>query len=135
MGVRERPSSCVCGREWWEAPYIVLEVGSHHHQVWKHQQLTLVDQNKLPAKLHLAGKQGGFGRTPGSAGPTLPPLTTVLLWYSACWVLMSDGRCRGLVGQFGLVCGPPLLVLRKMRSSVTSSAYSSCFLLIPDLCS
>ena len=40
----------------------------------------LVDQNKLPAKLHLAGKQGGFGRTPGLASPTLPPLAIVLLW-------------------------------------------------------
>ena len=30
----------------------------------------------------------------------------VLLWYTAWWVLMSDGRCQGLVGQFGLVCGP-----------------------------
>ena len=70
----------------------------------------LEDQINLPAKMHLDGKQGWFGRTTGSAGPTSPPLATVLLWYTAWWVLMSDGRCRGLVGRFGLVCGPPLHV-------------------------
>jgi len=41
------------------------------------------DQHRLPAKMHQDGTQGGFGRTPGSAGPTLPPLATVFLWYSA----------------------------------------------------
>src|SRR6185312_16666724 len=46
----------------------------------------------------------------GSADPLFPPLATVLLWYTAWWVLMSDGQCRGLVGQFALVCGPPLLM-------------------------
>ena len=33
---------------------------------------------------------------------------------------MSDGRCWGLVGRFGLVYGPPLLMLRRTRSSVSS---------------
>ena len=66
----------------------------------------LEDQINLPAKMHLDGKQGRFGRTTGSAGPTMPPLATVLLWYIAWWVLMSDGRCRGLVGRFGLSGGP-----------------------------
>ena len=49
---------------------------------------------------------------------------------------MSDGLCRGLVGRFGLVCGPPLLMLRRTRSSVTSvyvfvvfSSYSGLVLL------
>ena len=46
----------------------------------------------------------------GSADPLWPPLATVFVWYTAWWVLMSDGRCRGLVGRFGLVCGPSLLV-------------------------
>ena len=68
----------------------------------------LEDQINLPAKMHLDGKQGRFGRTTGSAGPTLPPLATVLLWYTAWWVLMSDGRCRarlvGLVWFVGLLC-------------------------------
>ena len=56
----------------------------------------------------------------GSADPFFLPLATVLLWYAAWWILMSDGRCRGLVGRFGLVCGPPLLMLCRTRSSVTS---------------
>ena len=46
----------------------------------------------------------------GSADPPVPPLATAFLRYTAWWVLMSDGRCRGLIGQFGLVCGPPLHV-------------------------
>ena len=60
----------------------------------------LEDQINLSAQMHLDGKLGRFGRT------TLPPLATVLLWYTAWWVLMSDGRCRGLVGRFGLSGGP-----------------------------
>ena len=43
----------------------------------------LEDQINLPAKMHLDGKQGRFGRTTSSASPTLPPLATVLLWYTA----------------------------------------------------
>ena len=43
----------------------------------------LEDQISLPAKMHLDGTQGGFGRTTGLAGPTLLPLATVLLWYTA----------------------------------------------------
>ena len=69
----------------------------------------------------------------GSAYPLFPPLATVLLWYTAWWVLMSDGRCRGLVG---LVCGPPLHVLRRTRSFAMSvcvfivfSSYSGLVLL------
>ena len=46
----------------------------------------------------------------GLAEPLWPPLATAFLWYTAWWVLMSDGRCRGLVGWFGLFCGPSLLV-------------------------
>ena len=85
--------------------------------------------------MHLDGLQGGFGRTPGSADPPVPPLATAFVWETDQWVLLSGSRCRGLDGQFGLSGGPLLLVLRRMRYSVTSSAYSSYFLLIPDLCS
>ena len=49
------------------------------------------DQHRLPAKVHLDGNQGRFGRTMGSAGPTLLPLATAFLWYTAWWVLMSNG--------------------------------------------
>ena len=35
------------------------------------------------------------GVFPGSAGPTLAALATAFLWYTAWWVLMSDGRCWG----------------------------------------
>ena len=66
----------------------------------------LEDQINLPAKMHLDGKQGWFGRTTSSAGRTSPPLATVLLWYTAWWVLMSNGQCRGMVGRFGLSDGP-----------------------------
>ena len=45
----------------------------------------------------------------GSADPLQPPLATAFVWVSAWWVLMSDGRCQGLVGRFGLVCGPPFV--------------------------
>ena len=93
------------------------------------------DQDRLPAKMHMDRCLSRFGRTMGSAGPTLPSLATAFLWYTAWWVLMSDGWYQGLVGRFGLVCGPPLLMLRRTRSSVTLSVYSSCFCLIPDLCS
>ena len=48
-----------------------------------------------------------FGCQVGSADPPVPPLATALLWYTAWWVLMLDGWCRGLVGRLGLVCGPP----------------------------
>ena len=58
------------------------------------------DKIKLPAKKKRERLTGGVGRSP------LPPLATILLWYTAWWVLMSDGQCRGLVGWFGLVCGP-----------------------------
>ena len=43
----------------------------------------------------------------GSADPPVPPLATTFVWVAAWWVLMSDGQCRGWVGRFGLVCGPP----------------------------
>ena len=55
----------------------------------------------------------------GSTDPPLATISTDLCWFTALWVLMSDGRCRGLVGRFGLVCGPPLLMLRRTRSSAT----------------
>src|SRR6185369_4276552 len=71
----------------------------------------------------------------GSADPPVPLLATAFVWVTAWWVLMSDGPCRGLVGRFGLVCGPPLHVLYRTQSSATLFAYLSCFLLIPDLCS
>ena len=76
-----------------------------------------------------------FGRTPSSAGPTLPPLPTILIWYTAWLALVLVRRCRGFVGRFGLSSGPLLHVLRRTRSFAALSAYSSCFLLIPDLCS
>ena len=93
------------------------------------------DQHRLPSKMHLDGSQGRFGRTHGSTGPTLAPLATAFLRVTAWWALMLVRRCRGLVGRFGLSGGPLLHVLRRTRSSATLSAYSSCFLLIPDLCS
>ena len=77
----------------------------------------------------------GFGRTHGSADHTLPPLATAFIWDTTWWVLLSGSRCRGFLGRFGLVCRPLLHVLRRTRSSVTLSVYSSCFLIIPDLCS
>ena len=70
-----------------------------------------------------------FGCQVGPADPSVPPLATALLWYTAWWVLMSDGWCRGLVGRFGLVCGPPLLVLSRMRSSVSSVRICRVFVL------
>ena len=78
-------------------------------------------------------KFSGRGLQVGSADPPVPPLATAFVWVAAWWVLMSDGRCQGLVGRFGLVCGPLLHVLHRTRSSATLSVYSSCFLLIPDL--
>ena len=66
------------------------------------------DQIRLPAKMHLDGSQGRFGRTMGSAGPTLAPLATVFLRVSALWVLMLVCRCQGPVGRFGLSGGPLL---------------------------
>ena len=66
------------------------------------------DQIRLPAKMHLDGSQGRFGRTMGSAGPTLAPLATVFLRVSSLWVLMLVCRCRGPVGRFGLSGGPLL---------------------------
>ena len=62
------------------------------------------DKIRLPAKMHLDGSQGRFGRTMGSAGPTLAPLATIFLRVSALWVC----RCRGPVGRFGLSGGPLL---------------------------
>ena len=95
----------------------------------------LVDQNNLPAKTHLDGRWARFDRPMGLVGPTSPPLATALLWYNAWWGLVLIRRCRGFVGRFGLSSGSLLHVLRSTRSSTTLSAYSSCFLLIPDLCS
>ena len=66
------------------------------------------DQHRLPAKVHLDGSQGRFGRTKGSAGSTLAPLATVFLRVSALWVLMLVYRCQGPVGRFGLSGGPLL---------------------------
>ena len=83
----------------------------------------------FPPKCTWTGLRGG------SADPTLPPLATVFLWHTAWWVLKLVRRWQGFVGQFGLVCGPLLHVLRRTRSSASLSVYSSCFLLIPDLCS
>ena len=77
------------------------------------------DQIRLPAKMHLDGSPGRFGRTMGSAGPTLAPLATVFLRVSAWWVLMLVRRCRVPVGRFGQSGGPLLHVLRRTRSSVT----------------
>jgi len=113
---------------WRSVPAIFIHGNKPNH----HQE----DQRKLLAKMHLDGTQGGSVEPlVGSAGPTLPPLATVLLWETAWWALMSDSRCWGLVGRFGLSCGPLLLLLHRTRYFVTSPAYSSCFLLIPNLCS
>ena len=88
------------------------------------------DKIELPAKTQPVWQPGGVGR------PPLVPNPTDLSWFTALWVLMSDGRCRGLVGRFALVCEPPLLMLRTTRSSVTSvyvfvvfSSYSGLVLL------
>ena len=88
---------------------------------------------KLPAKMHLDGRQGRFGRTMGSADPPLVVLATAFLWVTDWWALRLVRRCRGFLGRFGLVCGPLLHVLCRMRSSENLSAYSSCFHLIFDL--
>ena len=66
------------------------------------------DQHRLSAKVHLDGSQGKFGRTHGSAGPTLVPLATAFLRVSSWWALMLVRRCRGPVGWFGLSGGPLL---------------------------
>ena len=66
------------------------------------------DQIRLPAKMHLDGSQGRFGRTMCSAGPTLAPLATAFLRVSVWWALMLIRRCQGLVGRFGLSGGPLL---------------------------
>ena len=71
------------------------------------------DQHRLPAKVHLDGSQGRFGRTHGSASPTLAPLATAFLHVSAWWALMLVRRCRGLFSRFGLSSGPLLHVLRR----------------------
>ena len=92
------------------------------------------DQDRLPAKMHLDGNQGRFSRTMGSAGPTLVPQATAFFRVTAWWALMLVRRCQGPVSRFGLSGGPLLHELRRTRSSVTLSAYSSCFLLILDLC-
>ena len=42
---------------------------------------------KLPAKMHLDGRQGRFGRTMGSADPSLAILVTAFLWVTNWWVL------------------------------------------------
>ena len=123
----------VCGMRcpfyslWRSVPAIFI-----HGNMPKHHQ---EDKISLPAKMHLDRCQSRFSQPHWLAGPPLPPLSTAFLWYTAWWVLMLDGQCRGLVGQFGLSGGPLLHVLRRTRSSATSSAYSSCFLLILDLCS
>ena len=71
------------------------------------------DQHRLPAKVHLDGNQGRFGRTMGSTGPTLAPLATAFLRVSAWWALMLVRRCWGPVGRFGLSGGPLLDMLRR----------------------
>ena len=135
MRVRERLPSGVCGVSGGRPLLLLLRSVParviHGNTCNRLQE----DQSKLPAKMHLDGKWARFGRPMGSAGSTSLPLGTDLLWYTTWWALMLVRRCRGLVSQFALTCGPLLDMLRKMRSSVVSSAYSSCFLLIPDLCS
>ena len=85
---------------WRSVPAIFI----HENMPNRHQE----DQNRLPAKMHLYGRWSRFGRPMGSAGPTSPPLATVLLWYTAWWALVLVRRCRGFVGRFGLsgVSGP-----------------------------
>ena len=110
---------------WRSVPIIFI----HGNMPNRHQE----DKFSLPAKMHLDRSQGRFGRTMGSACPILVPLATVFLRVSAWWVLMLVRQCLGPVGQFGLSGGPLLLLLCRMQYSVTSSAYSLCFLLILDL--
>ena len=93
------------------------------------------DKIELPVKMHWTGACPGLAEPMVRPAPTLVPLATAFLWVTAWWVLVSGCRCRGLVDGFGLSSGPLLVVLRRTRSSATSSSYASCFLLIPDLCS
>ena len=43
------------------------------------------DKEDLPAKMHLDGLQGWFGRTSGSAGPRAPPLAPPFILDTARW--------------------------------------------------
>ena len=91
------------------------------------------DQNRLPAKMHLEEMAGSAEPWVRPAPPwrPWPPFLRETTW----WALILVRRCRRPVGRFGLVCGPLLHVLHRTQSSAMLSAYSSCFLLIPDLCS
>ena len=85
---------------WRSVPAIFIHGNMPNH----HQE----DKISLPTKMHLDRCLSGFGRTPGSADTTLPPLATVFLWYTAWWALMLVRRCRaslvGLVWFVGLFC-------------------------------
>ena len=61
-------------------------------------------------KLRGDGNSSRFGRTWGSAGPTLPPLATAFGWVTGRWALLRIRRCRGFVRPFALSCGPSLQV-------------------------
>ena len=141
MRVRERLLKWCVWSVWREAPYIAW-IGRFPPKLYMETQRTAFRRisTAFPPKCTWTGFKGvrpnpWFDRTPSSAGPTLLPLATVLLWYTAWWALMLIRQCRGPVGRFGLSGGPLLYLLRRTRSSVTLSTYSLCFLLIPDLCS
>ena len=60
----------MCEREWWEALYIVLGVGSRHLLVWKHAKLPSGGQDQA-SRQNSASVAARWGR------PTLPPLGAI----------------------------------------------------------
>ena len=110
MSVREAFKWCVWS-VWREAPYIAW-IGRFPPKLYMETQRTAFRRisTAFPPKCTWTGFKGvrpnpWFGRTPSSAGPTLLPLATVLLWYTAWWALVLVCRCRGFVGWFGLSSG------------------------------
>ena len=83
MRVRERLLQVVCVVRVVGGPLYSLERSVPAISLYGNiaNQL-LEDQINLPAKMHMDRKQGWFGRTTSSAGPTSPPLATILLWYT-----------------------------------------------------
>ena len=94
----------MCGVSGVRPLILLLEVGSRQDKYGNIINCLQEDRIKLPAKTQPERLTCGVSR------PPLAPFATDLLWYTAWWVLMSDGRCRGMVGRFALVCGPPLLM-------------------------
>ena len=84
MRVRERLLQVVCVVRVVGGPFYSLErsvpaISSYGNMPNRLQE----DKISLPAKMHLDRFLSRFGRPMGSASPTLPPLATVFLWYTA----------------------------------------------------